>query len=102
MWSNNRGIIDTATENVEKVGMTQLVPTMMKWAGVEMSDYYDYIYNMSQQVPIITAYNKYVTASGEIFTYKQETEWTQMIDLYFDLEYTNIKKHCTSFFEGEE
>lgn len=100
MWSNNRECIDTSVENVKKVGMTQLVPLMLKWAGVEMSNYYDYIYNMSQQVPIITAYNKYVTASDEIYSYDQKTEWTELIDVYFDLEYTNIEKNCSYFFEN--
>lgn len=99
MWSNNAELVDSTVENVEKVGMTQLVSLMLKWAGVELSDYYDYIYNMSQQVPIVTAYNKYFTTSGEIYSYEDETEWTPLVDMYFDLAYTNIKGNCKEFFK---
>lgn len=58
IWSN-KGV---EAEDVGYISMNMLIPKVLSVVGVQMSPYYQYLYDMSSQVPITTAYGIYFDA----------------------------------------
>jgi len=90
IWSNN---IDLSQQTAEPlVSLTNLVPMTLETAGMELSGYYDYINHCRAQVPVITTYGDYITKDGEVYSYDEETPYTDIVNRYLELDYANIQK----------
>ncbi len=74
------------------MGLNMVIPTLLETAGIELSPYYDYLLQVKQHAPILTAYGLYYDADGVAYAYHDAAAPAHaMIDQYFDLEYQNIK-----------
>ena len=81
-------------KNLGYIGMNALVPNLLQIAGVPLSSYYQYILDLQEQVPVLTAYGVYMDQDGAFHRYEEDTEYTEAINRYFNLEYNNIGKYA--------
>ena len=91
IWSNN---IDLTKydQKYDITGMVSLVPMLIDAAQIKPSPFYSYIAELNDEVPVLTAYGKYIADNGETYSYDDEgTEFTQNVDIYLTYCYTNMK-----------
>lgn len=94
IWSN---FGDKKSEDVGYLGLTQLVPYMLGTYNVKADAYYNYIYQMTENIPVLTSYGKYYSADGEIHSYNlhdfssaDSDSSLSLIRDYFYLEYNRV------------
>lgn len=90
IWSNNSELIKE--ENPNDMSMVYMTPYVLDIAGVDLSGYYDYMLQLKEKVPVLSSYGMYIDANGKMHKYEDETEYTDDINMYFNLDYANIKK----------
>lgn len=86
IWSNKYKF----NQDIGTISMIYLIPTMLKEAGIPLSDYYEYLLKMKNDVPVLTSYGVYYDKDGTKHTYDEKTEYTEEIENYFILEYNNV------------
>ena len=69
--------------------MPFLVPLMLDAADMPLSLYYSHLLTLSEKTPVLTAFNLYKTANGDVFNYKDDSKYKREIDIYFDMVYNN-------------
>lgn len=74
------------------VSMNQLGPLLLETAEVEMMPYYRYLLQLGKDVPILTNYGEYVDKDGNVYSYTDDTEYSDAIQKYFWLEYNNLQE----------
>lgn len=87
----------------EITSMPYVVPKLLKAAGMDESAYYTYLNEMSEQVPILTAYESYCDADGLIHDYADEKKYSDLILNYWYFEYYNVhekEKKSNVFFQA--
>lgn len=72
------------------VSMNELGPFLLECAGVDMMPYYQYINELRKKIPVLTSYGKYMDSEGALFSYDENNGYTDQINDYFNLEYTNL------------
>lgn len=87
-------------------GITSLpyvVPKLLQTAGVQISPYYSYLEALSEEVPILTAYDSYSDKNGDIYGYQENSIYSEKIQDYWYFEYYNVheKNRDNTFFESE-
>ena len=70
--------------------MNELGPFLLECAGVDMIPYYQYINELRKKIPVLTSYGKYMDSEGTLFSYDENNGYTDQINDYFNLEYTNL------------
>lgn len=98
IWSNY-GLKD---ENWGITSMPYVVPRLLRTAGVEESPYYRYVCELSEEIPILTAYDSYCDRNGVDYRYSDITEFSQQILDYWYFEYYNVhekEKKSNTFFQ---
>ena len=98
IWSNKINLSEQ--EVPERISMMYVVPTALENAGMNLSGYYEYLCNMRNIVPVVMT-DRYYTSDGSKYLYSDESEYTDIISRYFDLEYASIDKKdfIEDFFE---
>ncbi len=86
IWAN----FDIEDANLGTIGLNSLAPRVLEIAETGLSPYYEYILQLSEDYPILTAYGSYYDADGICHSYEDEP--VQEISNYFYLEYANILK----------
>jgi len=86
MWAN----FDIDHVAPKELSMPFIVPTMLDAANVTLSPYFSHILNISKNAPVVTAFNLFKDNSGKVFNYTDETEFSEDIDIYFDMVYNNV------------
>lgn len=86
IWAN----FELDKSELGSIGMPFVVPTLLKVAGVPLSGYYEYILEMSKNVPIITSYGKYFDKNYNCFSVG-EGPHCDLVDQYFQVEYSNLE-----------
>ena len=71
------------------MSMIDVVPTLLEFADVPKSDYYEYIYNMHKSIPIVTADGTCYKNSAEPIDMSQSDELAELLRGYYYLEYNN-------------
>lgn len=90
IWSNN---IDLSNQEEEPLtSLTNLVPKTLEMAGMNISGYYDFINQYSKEVPVITTYGDYVTRDGKVYSYDENTPYTDIVNRYMELNYANMQR----------
>lgn len=79
-------------ENGETVSMPFIAPKALEAAGVSLSPFYSFMLKLEKEVPVITAFNTFITANGEVHQYSETTKFKKDIDLYFNLVYNSTGK----------
>ena len=88
IWSNYQ----TLDMNFETISMNYIPSTLLDFAGIEnMSYYYRYMNEIKETIPIISAYDAYIDASGNIYRYTDISPYQEQINQYLFMEYNNIK-----------
>ena len=84
------------------VSLNQLGPLLLESAGVEKMPYYEYLYQLGKDVPVLTSYGEYIDKDGNIYSYEDETEYSDAIQKYFWLEYNNLQEvSINEWFSGK-
>ncbi len=89
IWSNRQ--IDDAVLPTY-ASMVDLVPLMLKSAGMPLTGYYKTIVELNQKVPIRTSTGLYMGADGEIASNVPGTPYYDIIQNYYYLEYNNLTR----------
>ncbi len=97
IWSN---YALTECDDLGSVGMIYVAPLLLRAANIPLSGYYQYLLELSEQVPIITSYGKYFDTDYNCFSIG-EGPYRELVNEYFQIEYSNIVSEVrnTSFFE---
>ena len=87
VWAN----FDISKYDIPKeISMPYIVPTVLDMAGANLSPYYSHMLKMRDSVPVLTAFGLYKTHMGEIFKYSENSEYSDDINIYFDMVYNNV------------
>ena len=85
--------------------MPYVVPKLFRIAGLAESPYYTYLNALSEEVPVLTAYESYCDKNGIIHDYSEETEYSDRILDYWYFEYYNVhekEKKNDFFYQARE
>lgn len=101
VWSN----YGLEEEDWGIISMPYVVPRLLEIAGRGSVDspYYMYLREMSEKVPILTAYESYCDIDGLIHGYLDATEYSDQILDYWYFEYYNVhekEKESNAFFQS--
>ena len=89
IWSN----YGLESKNLGYISMNYLPSVILETAGLKLSPYYTYLQQLQQEVPIVSSYGKYYDIMLNEYDYDENTEYTEMINDYFYLEYNNLIKN---------
>ena len=100
VWSN----MDLATETFSSgyASMVDLIPLMLKSAGMPLTGYYQEIINLNEVVPVRTSTGHYIDKQGIAGAITPESEYYDLIKNYYYLEYNNLvggEDYCSGWFE---
>ena len=88
VWANYE--LDSREEGI--ISVNGLAPLLLEEAGVEMRPYYRYIREMQIKVPVVGSFGCVMDANGKIYSYYDETDYSDMIRKYLYLSYNNLQK----------
>ncbi|MBE6887868.1 MAG: LTA synthase family protein [Ruminococcaceae bacterium] len=91
IWSNNIDLTETDSSKYERISLNYLTPVVMELAGMDLSGYYEYLTELRNDIPVITNFGVFVTKDGKTYSYEEDSEYKESVDLYFDLCYANMK-----------
>lgn len=97
MWANF-DLAGSEDEEIE-ISVNYLSSLLFETAGLNTSDYQDYLSGLSEILPVVTA-NGYMDAEGNFYTYKEETEYSPLLNQYSQFQYNNLfDETYDAFFE---
>lgn len=85
IWAN----YEIAEESDVKISVNYLSTLLMRLSGLKLSDYQDYLWNLYETLPVITA-NFFMDAGGTLFGYEDETIYQEQLDSYSSLQYNHL------------
>lgn len=88
IWANYE--IDSRDMGV--INVNGLVPLLLEEAGVEMIPYYRYIREMQEKVPVLGSSGYIMNADRDIYSYYDDTEYSDMVWKYIYLSYNNLQE----------
>ncbi len=87
IWSN----FDMGEKTVpQTISMPFLVPSVLNFADIPLSVYYEQLLSLRDKAPVVTAFGLYQTTDGKVHKYTDETAEREDIDIYFDMVYNNV------------
>lgn len=90
IWGNSAfGHIEQ--KNVGYLTLTDLVPTLLKTAGLPLTPYYQEILELSEKIPVRLREGQYLTADGKEGNLGDGTEENKQLMQYFWCEYNNLQ-----------
>ena len=68
IWANypleHTAAATSTADPLNRMDMVMLAPTLLQQAGLPLSDYYEYLLEMKQNTPVVTAANDYMKVDG--------------------------------------
>lgn len=101
IWSN----FDMEGEEWGIISMPYVVPKLLEKCGLQSSSYYQYLSNMSERIPILTAYDSFGDEYGKVISYEEDSIYKDTILDYWYFEYYNVhevEKESNKFFQVGE
>lgn len=97
IWANYP--LENAGETNEKdplnrMDLCMFAPAVAEQAGLPLTDYYEYLLAMQDDVTVMTAGNDYMDANGVTHVYGENETNDDWVHGYFALEYNNIGTHA--------
>ena len=86
VWAN----YDIEEAEMGEMSINYLGPLVMKTAGLPMSDYFNYLNGLREDVPVISTAG-FVDKSGRLFTNPNDSEYADRIKEYEYLQYNYLK-----------
>lgn len=97
IWTN----YESSSQDLGHISLNYLLPVLLENAQIATSPYYDYMINLRKEVPILTSYDSFWDADGEVHSYKDNNEHTSAVNTYFYMEYNNLQTdRIQSFFDA--
>ena len=90
IWSNHIDLQNQTAE--EQISLHYMPSYVMDVANVEMSVYYETTNALRKNVPVMTSYGQCIDSEGNAFQITEENQYKEMLDLYLNLAYANMKK----------
>lgn len=84
IWSNE----EMESMEIERLSVNYLSAYILKAAGVPLSGYHRFLYDLSQEVPVVTA-NVYIDAEGNYYNTK-DNPYTAQLTRYETLQYYHL------------
>ncbi len=84
IWSNYK------TENADNpkyASMVDIMPVVLRTAGIPLSPYYSFILDLNEQIPVRTSEGLYADKEGATGLYDKKSPYFELINTYFCLEY---------------
>ena len=76
------------------IGMPYLMPFLLQTAGVNQPPYYQYmVVDLMENVPVLTSFGLYLDKEGIQHSYTDQSEYSDIINQYFYMEYWNLLGH---------
>ena len=100
LWAN----YDIEEQTDINISLNYLSTLLMKSAGLELSEYQDYLWQTYQELPVVTA-NFYMDNDGNVYDYQSEDslpEYEDLLDDYSSVQYNHLfdeTKRLESVFE---
>ncbi|MDE6883772.1 MAG: LTA synthase family protein [Lachnospiraceae bacterium] len=88
IWAN----FDIEDKDMGSISMNYLIPTLFETAKMPLSQYYQYMLNLMEDVPILMPHAYYDKNMNE-YLYDMDSEYTKAINNYFYMEYNNLQKN---------
>lgn len=85
IWAN----YDIEESEARNLSVNYLGTLLFQTAGLEVSEYQQYLWGMQETIPVITA-NFYINADGGIHDYSSETDVQLLLDDYSGLQYNHL------------
>lgn len=99
IWAN----YDIEEKEIEALSANYLSSYVLKTAGLEMTPYQRYLYDLSKKIPVLNAVG-YIGDDGQYYEHGSESEYADYIENYRILQYNNVidyENRYTSFFTTE-
>ena len=99
IWAN----YDIEEKEIDALSANYLSSYVLNTAGLSMTPYQRYLYDLSKKIPVINAVG-YIGDDGVYHNHEEESEYTDYIENYRILQYNNIidyENRYTSFFTTE-
>lgn len=87
IWSN----YDIEDKDMGTISMNYLVPTLFETAKMPLSQYYQYMLNLRDDVPVLMS-DIYYDKNMNEYLYNADSEYSKAVNNYFYLEYNNLQK----------
>lgn len=87
IWSNYKEVPD---QYGNLASMEDLVPMMLDVAGLPLSTYYSFILELRKSVPLRNGKGAYVDANGKEGRYSADSEYYDLMNKYFYMEYNSF------------
>ena len=87
IWAN----FDIEDKDMGTISMNYLLPTLFETAKVPLSQYYQHMLNLMEDVPILTSWAYYDKNMNE-YLYDADSEYSKAVNDYFYMEYNNLQK----------
>ena len=88
IWANYDVELPAYTEYVS---MVDLVPMVLKTAGLPLTVYYQYILGMHEELPVRLYNGLYMDRAGNIGTYEESSPYYDMMTQYYYMEYNALE-----------
>lgn len=97
IWANypleNAGETNES-DPLNRMDLCMFAPAVAEQAGLPLTDYYEYLLAMQDDVTVMTAGNDYMDANGVTHVYGENETNDDWVHGYFALEYNNIGTHA--------
>lgn len=90
VWSNHLDLSEKGMQ--EETCLPYLVPKVLQLGNVTLPTYYDYIVQMQERIPFFTGFGHYADPQGNVYSFRDETPYTALLERYFDLAYADMTK----------
>ena len=87
IWAN----FDLEDKDMGTISMNYLIPTLFETAKVPLSQYYQHMLNLMEDVPILMS-SVYYDKNMNEYLYTADSEYSRAINNYFYMEYNNLQK----------
>lgn len=85
IWAN----FDIAEQEIERLSCNYLSSLVLKTAGVELTEYNEYLLKLSEKLPVIDTVG-YIDAAGNYYRWSDASEYDVILDEYEKIQYNNI------------
>ena len=87
IWAN----FDLEDKDMGTISMNYLIPTLFETAKVPLSQYYQHMLNLMEDVPILMS-SVYYDKNMNKYLYDVDSEYSKAVNDYFYMEYNNLQK----------
>ncbi len=102
IWSNKSDIVNDYLYGNNRISMIYFVPTLFEAINMPVSNYYRFLIELRNKIPVLSRYDYYYSISGDFYNYNDKNDYTDSINEYFNYECFNINypTERTTFFNG--